>query len=217
MRTRIPKLLHYCWFGDGPKSECVRACMASWNTGVFADWELIEWNGTNTDLDFADARDARQAGSWAMIADFARLQAIYSFGGVYLDTDVQVLRPFDALLDHECFLGFQVAKEEDDWVNNAVLGARPGHRFAGPCLEFTLVYRAIYREFARSPAVTTAVLRGFGLDEYGYVVLRDGVTVYPKDAFYPYSWREQFCDECVRPTTYSVHHWEGSWKRNRQG
>lgn len=95
----IPRVIHYFWFGRGPKSDIINKCMESWS--VFATgWEIVEWNEDNFDVYFCErSRQAYEAGKWAFVADIARLKVLYEKGGVYMDTDVQLIAPLDDLVD----------------------------------------------------------------------------------------------------------------------
>ncbi|HEV2762961.1 MAG TPA: glycosyltransferase [Pyrinomonadaceae bacterium] len=207
----IPRTIHYCWFGRGPLSDLNRRCLESWRR-VMPDFRLKEWNETNTPLEDDYSRAAYAAGSWSRLSNLVRLRALLTEGGIYLDTDVEVLRDFAPLLGHECFLGFQQREEEEDWVNGAVLGARPGHPFLERCVELTTELFARTGKFYRGPTVVTRALKEAGLEEYGRQELR-GVTLYPAEYFYPFPWFGRFTPGCVTDKTFCVHHWEGSWKK----
>lgn len=138
------------------------------------------------------------------------MYALYKEGGIYLDTDVEVIRSFTPLLRHQCFVGFQQEEEHVDWVNNAILGARPGHHFLRRGMELTVKLFEDEGELYRGPAIATAVLKQMGLGSYGLQEV-GGVTVYPAEYFYPYPWFGKFSPDCIKDETYCVHHWAGSW------
>lgn len=101
----IPKIIHYCWFGENPLPELAQKCIASWEK-YCPDYEIKEWNENNFDLNgCAFVKEAYEAKKWAFVSDFARLKIIYEEGGIYLDTDVEILKSFDTLLGNKCFLG----------------------------------------------------------------------------------------------------------------
>lgn len=207
----IPKRVHYCWFGESPRSALNERCLASWRR-MLPDYQIKEWNETNSPLDNAYCRAAHAAGSWSKLANYIRLHALHTEGGIYLDTDVEVVKSFAPLLHHKCFLGFQQQEEQLDWINNAILGAQPGHPFLQQCIALTVNAFALTGEFYRSPTVITAALKEMGLSEYGRQEVR-GVAIYPTEYFYPYPWFGSFSYDCVKEETYCIHHWEGTWRK----
>ena len=103
----IPKVLHYCWFGGAPKPKNIQNCIRSWKK-YCPDYEIIEWNEQNFDVSQSlYTRQAYDARRWAFVADYARLKILYEQGGIYRDTDVELLRPLDDLLAYPAFFGFQ--------------------------------------------------------------------------------------------------------------
>lgn len=99
----IPKVIHYCWYGNGPKPECFEKCFASWKKYA-PDYEIIEWNETNTNMaENAFMQQAYEARKFAFVSDIARLRIVYDHGGFYLDTDVELRRPLDELLEYSAF------------------------------------------------------------------------------------------------------------------
>ena len=100
----IPKVIHYCWFGQNPKSDIIQKCIESWKA-YCSDYEIIEWNETNFDVNCnAYAKAAYEDKKWAFVSDYARLYIIYNEGGVYLDTDVLLHNSIDELLEYKCWL-----------------------------------------------------------------------------------------------------------------
>jgi len=174
------------------------------------DYQIKEWNETNSPFDNAYSQKAYAKEFWAKLSNHVRLHALYEEGGIYLDTDVEVIKSFAPLLHHKCFVGFQVREEQVDWVTNGVLGAQPRCRFVKRCMELT---RELFEEtgkFYRSPTITTMVLREMGLKEYGLQDIEE-VTIYPLEYFYPYSWTSKFSPDCIKENTYCIHYWEGTW------
>jgi mannosyltransferase OCH1-like enzyme len=174
------------------------------------DYQVKEWNETNSPLDNSYTKAAYKQKAWSRLSNYIRLHALYQEGGIYLDTDVEVLRPLTPLLHHKCFLGFQQEAEETDWVNTAIMGAEPGHPFLLRSMKLTLKKFEDEGEFYRSPTINTAVLKEMGLRAYGFQEI-DEVTLYPAEYFYPYPWSGKFSPDCITDNTYCVHHWAGSW------
>ncbi len=174
------------------------------------DYQLKEWNETNSPLDNSYTSAAYNQKSWSRLSNYVRLYALYMEGGIYLDTDVEVIKSFTPLLGHKCFVGFQQEEEHVDWINSAILGAQSGHHFLRRGMDVTVKLFEDTGEFYRGPAVATLVLKEMGLSAYGLQEI-DGVTVYPVEYFYPYPWFGKFSPDCIKENTYCVHHWNGSW------
>ena len=120
----IPKVIHYCWFGHNPLPPLALKCIASWKK-FLPDYEIREWNEENFDIDSTTyTREAYASGKYAFVSDYVRLWALYNEGGVYLDTDVQTLKPFDPLMEFDAFAGFEGSKHLP--VGTCVLASRPG-------------------------------------------------------------------------------------------
>ena len=103
----IPKTIHYCWFGGKPKPKLAKKCIASWRK-FCPDYEIIEWNEQNYDVhknEYTSFCYDRQ--KWAYLSDFVRLDVVAEHGGIYFDTDVELIRPLDELLSHEAFFGLE--------------------------------------------------------------------------------------------------------------
>lgn len=103
----IPKVIHYCWFGGGEKPDLLKACIASWKK-YCPDYEIKEWNERNFDVNmFTYTKEAYEAKKWAFVSDVARLMIVYTYGGIYLDTDVELLGNIDFLLNYPMFMFFE--------------------------------------------------------------------------------------------------------------
>ena len=106
----IPKVIHYCWFGGNPLPNIAVKCINSWKK-YFPDYEIIEWNESNFDLFSCDyCREAYDAKKWAFVSDYARFKILYEHGGVYFDTDVELVKKIDFLLKYSAFFGFENKK-----------------------------------------------------------------------------------------------------------
>ncbi|MFR9560907.1 MAG: glycosyltransferase, partial [Rikenellaceae bacterium] len=108
MENKIPKVIHYCWFGGGVKSEFIKQCIGTWRA-ILPDYTIKEWNESNFDIDACEfTRDAYAAKKWAFVSDYARLKILYDEGGVYMDTDVKVMKSFDEFLDYNFFSSHEI-------------------------------------------------------------------------------------------------------------
>ncbi len=124
MSQPIPKIIHYCWFGGKPLPELAEYCIASWKK-YCPDYEIRRWDESNFDLNFnAYVKEAYEAKKWAFLSDVTRLHALVTYGGIYMDTDVELLKPLDDLLDMAGVVGF----EADNAVCTAVMACQPGQR-----------------------------------------------------------------------------------------
>lgn len=206
---RIPKTIHYCWFGGGVKNQLIQNCMATWEK-ILPDYQIREWS----EKDLEPLRknlylqQALAAGKWAFVSDVVRLYALYTEGGIYLDTDVEVLRSFNDFLDHDFFIGSEKNNNFKS-IGTAVIGAAPKNPIIKSMLN---VYE------------TSAFIRDDGLFDYTPntvrlvdVLLQNGASeVYTDDKIisvndsskiYPVSY---FCQRT--PQSYCVHHFNFSWK-----
>ena len=113
----IPKIIHYCWFGGKPLTEKAEMCIASWKK-FLPDYEIRRWDESNFDLDISKyVRQAYDAQKWAFVADYFRFWALYNFGGIYFDSDVEVVKSFDEFLSYDLFTGY----ESGDTLEAAVI------------------------------------------------------------------------------------------------
>ena len=201
--SRIPKKIHCCWFGQRAKPPIVERCLATWREHL-SDYEILEWNEHNFDIDCcAYVRDAYKSGKYAFVTDYARLWALYHYGGIYMDGDVEVLHPFDRFLHHRAFTGH----ETDDLMVTAVTGAEPGH----PWIKMLLDHYA-FANFDPIPntQVITQLSQPFVERRlYGFRYLRDGVVIYPVDTFAPFDHIN--LQPMLTENTYARHLFAGSW------
>lgn len=207
----IPKIIHYCWFGGEPKPKSVLRCIRSWQK-YCPDFEIREW--TEKDFDVTQhefTRQAYEAKAWGFVTDYIRLWAIYHYGGIYMDTDVQVLKDLTPLLEHGAYVGF----ERDEYVNlGHGFGAEKGHPFVKAHLEMYDTIRFVNDDGTLDktpiPHHTTRCLRAFGMqDDTGVVQQLGDIAVYPRDYFSPKSFATGILT--LTPNTYSIHQFDASW------
>lgn len=208
----IPRILHYIWVGGRALPGKFQVNIETWKR-TNPDFEVRAWTDDNLSFDGPYLETCRRLGNWANASNYLRLQKVAEHGGIYLDVDVMLVRPLAPLLTHGCFFGFQVATREQDWVNNAVFGAEPGHWFIDQ-MRTRLLAEFDGAEAANhsAPRLLTRMLVEQGLDRYdprGVTVA--GIRIEPQPVFYPFSWREPFRLAAVAPETLAVHFWEKSW------
>ncbi len=205
----IPKVIHYCWFGRNKKSKSVLKCIESWKK-FCPDYMVIEWNEDNFDIDCIPfVRQAYDAKKWAFVTDYARLKIIYENGGIYLDTDVEIIKSPDDLLELEAFAGFEGTEHIATGLG---FGAQKGQKMI---YELMVDYHG--RDFSADdcknlicPVINTEVFLKHGLRPDGTMQLVNGVTVFPKEYFNPKD--NQTYELNITEKTYSVHHYDASWK-----
>jgi mannosyltransferase OCH1-like enzyme len=141
-----------------------------------------------------------------------RLQAVYDFGGIYLDTDVELLKSLNPLLSHSCFFGFESAPDDPSIrINNAVFGSSQRNSFIKRCKTRLLTdFSGDEPAYLSSPKLTTRLLRELGVSHYGEQQIQD-ISLFPREFFYPYHFQEEYTEDCVKSETYAVHHWSKSW------
>lgn len=207
----IPKILHFCWFGTAPTPQIVKDCVGSWRK-FMPDFTIMEWDDTTLPRE-AYARRALANRKFANVSNYMRFYALAHHGGIYLDTDIEVVRTFEPLLEDEMFVGWQ----GNGQINNAVMGAQPHHPVIQSCLE-EMPKRFDGKESAHlsSPFYITDVLfkhLKIGKPQSNILVRGKGVNVYPCRYFYPY-WHTEQLDRAkhVTPDTFCIHHWTASWK-----
>jgi mannosyltransferase OCH1-like enzyme len=208
----IPKIIHYVWVG--PKSV-PRKFLDSW-ISLCPGYKFVFWNEDNIDFSHPFVRSAYAVGAWNRVANFVRANALATYGGFYLDTDIELRRPLDDFRDRECFLGFQVPDILITCcVNNAIMGARPGHWLMREvCRRLTADFDGWrYVGDESGPGLVTKLLVEHGLESYRDDAPQtvDNVTIYPVRFFYPHKYGAEFTEDCVTADSYAVHYWAASW------
>ncbi|WP_423409241.1 glycosyltransferase family 32 protein [Heyndrickxia sp. MSNUG] len=209
-KQKIPKIIHYCWFGRGEKPEIVQRCMSSWKKHLH-DYQFVEWNEDTFDINANDyVKEAYESGKYAFVSDYARVYGLYRYGGIYLDTDVEVFKSFNDLLHHESFWGF----EQENYIATSTIGAAKGN----PIIEIFLdSYRG--KKFIKKDgsyddltnvAIVTKLLSSQGLIMNGeYQELAGLAAFYPQTYFSPYDYIN--CRKFISDNTYAMHHFYKSW------
>ena len=211
----IPKIIHYCWFGGKEKPEDVLKMIASWKKHC-PDYEIKEWNETNFDIHLNRyTEEAYQQKKWAFVSDVARLWALVHEGGIYMDTDVEVIRSLNNLLANKAFIGF----EGTQWIGTNLMGTEPHNAFLQAFLEdynhrnFTNPDGTL-NQTTNVEEITSRFLTQHNLERNGKQQQVGDFTIYPTDYFSPYD----YINGKVRTTanTYSIHWFSQSWiKRSK--
>jgi mannosyltransferase OCH1-like enzyme len=208
----IPKILHYCWFGTKPIPADYQGYIDGWKR-LMPDYEIRLWNEENSPMHLPYLQAALSYKKWANLSNFVRIYALYHHGGIYLDTDMELLKSLEAFRKDGSFLGLEMGDKpgEELVINNAIFGAEKGHPFIVKCMDFYLKYFD-GRDSAldSSPYLVTRLLKEEGMQQYGQQKVA-GVALYPKEYFYPYHITEKFSPDCVKENTHAIHHWGYSW------
>lgn len=194
----IPKRVIGAWFGRGKKSAMFERCLAS--QVRVSGWEVIEINEDTIDpavLETPYYRGVLGRREFVKATEYARLWGLWKFGGVYMDADVELVKPLDPLLELDMFIG----REDGQWINGAVIGATQGNATIRALLDaFPLASEGLEKANEYGPKFLTKHLTGV-----------PGVTVLPPEYFYPYLYNQTPDQAVITPNTYAVHHWAKSW------
>lgn len=215
----IPKVIHYCWFGRNPLPASAQKCIASWRK-FLPDYEIREWNEDNFDVNIIPyTAQAYQARKWAFVSDYARMWILYHHGGLYFDTDVEVIAPMDDIIRRGPFMGIEVpgAPGQLPKVNPGLgLGVEPGHP----------IYRALLDHYANQQFLdadgnilggtvvthNTQVLAEHGLQPTNDLQQVDGIWIYPIDYFNPLDDATGRLNKTAN--TRSIHWYSKTWVSN---
>ena len=186
----IPKKIHYCWFGGNSLPELATKCIDSWKK-FCPDYEIIEWNESNFDINCCDyVREAYQAKKWAFVSDYARFKILYENGGLYFDTDVEMIKSLDDIISNGGFMG----RESDADVSVAPglgLAVSPGLELYREILDFYHKQHFINKDgnlnLNTVVDYTTEILLKYGLKNTEEIQQIAGINIYPKEYFCPIS------------------------------
>lgn len=207
--NKIPKTIHYCWFGGKKIPNLSRKCIKSWKK-YCPEYEIIQWDESNFDFNCNTfVKEAYESKNWAFVSDYARLKIIYENGGIYFDTDVEVLRSIDSLLENECFMGVQ---QNDKLIATGLgFGAMPKNKMVKCMLdqyENIIFDERKKREFA-CPYLNTNAFNIYGFNYKNEIQEIGGAKIYPPKYFDPISPGKSIDLKC--DDTFSIHHYSSSW------
>ncbi|KIL49356.1 glycosyltransferase family 32 protein [Jeotgalibacillus soli] len=207
---KIPKLIHYCWFGRNEKPDIVKRCIKSWKEQL-SEYKFIEWNEKSFDINSnLFVKEAYTSKKFAFVSDYVRVHALYHYGGIYLDTDVEVFKPFNDLLHNESFWGF----EQENFIATSTIGAEKGNKFIKRLLDYYQDKHFILGDNnfdqLTNVAIVTNMLEKIGLKKNGQYQNIIGIGVfYPQTYFSPYDYIN--CRKFLTEDTYTMHHFYKSW------
>ena len=208
----IDKKIHYCWFGGKELPKDVKKCIKSWKSKC-PDYEIVRWDETNFDINCCEfVKEAYKNKAWAFVSDYARLKIIYENGGIYLDTDVEILRSLDGLLENDCFLAQQ---QDGNYINTGLgFGAQKGSNIIKKMLDIynTVAFDNNKKIELACPILNTRIIKkDCKYKENEISIFNDNVKIYPPKYFDPLApgqTKNLMCEE-----TYSIHHYSASWMK----
>lgn len=207
--NKIPKIIHYCWFGRNPLPELAQKCIASWKE-YCPDYKIIKWNEDNFDINYCPyVREAYEEKKWAFVSDVVRLYALVTLGGIYMDTDVEIIDSLNELLQYEAVSGF----ESETKIPTGLMASQKGQKLF---VELLNDYENVH--FIRSDGsldLTTNVTRiTNACKKYGLMLNNTkqtikGVTFLPKEYLCPKNLKTGETE--ITENTICIHHFDGSW------
>ena len=215
----IPKVIHYCWFGRNSLPSLAIKCIASWRK-YLPDYEIKEWNEDNFDVNVIPyTKEAYQAKKYAFVSDYARFWILYKYGGLYFDTDVEVIKPLDDIIARGAFMGCEGQVLMNGKIVPTVapglgLGVSPGLNLYKEMLDLyaTLHFQHPGGSLNLKTVVqyTTEALVKHGLKSSDDIQQCAGMFIYPREYFCPISVEDGKLR--VTPKTYTIHHYAQSWQ-----
>ncbi len=210
----IPKTIHYCWFGGKSLPSDVLKCIESWKK-YCPEYKIKQWDESNFDVNSHPfVQKAYRAKAWAFVSDYARLKIIYDNGGIYLDTDVEILRKPDFLLENQCYIGIQ----QPHFLCNTGLGFG-AEKSSNVIKKMLDVYDAL--EFSieeknkfECPKLNDKVIRSLGNVKNNEITYLNEITVYPPLFFDPISTGDT--ENLLTDESVSIHHYAATWTGNKQ-
>ncbi|MBO5136413.1 MAG: glycosyl transferase [Clostridia bacterium] len=206
----IPKVIHYCWFGRGDMPKLAKKCIKSWKK-FCPDYEIVCWNEDNFDInENRYAREAYDAKKWAFVSDYVRLKVLYENGGIYLDTDVELIKPLDNLIEDGGFMGF-----DDNGIVSTGLGfaCEKGNELVGSLLkdyaDISFILPDGSLDLTPCPDRNTETLVELGMDLENKDQIFMGIKMLPEDYLCPVKYYTG--KKVITKNTYSIHHFCASW------
>ncbi len=211
---KLNKTIHYCWFGKGAKGELFKKCLRSWKK-YFPDYEIKEWNETNFDINCNEyVKEAYENKKYAFVSDFARLQIIYDNGGIYFDTDVEVIKR----IDDEILENGYLAEEEPGVIATGLgFSANAKNEIIKIMLDdyknINFIQKDNQQDLTPCPIRNTESLKkaNYKIESFNNL---EGIMIYPPEYFCGYDIK----NNCVKITdkTYTIHHYNGSWLSKKE-
>lgn len=215
---KIPRLIHYCWFGGKPLPSLARKCLKSWKR-YLPEYEIILWDETTFDIAAHPyVKEAYNAKKWAFVADYVRLYVLYHFGGIYMDTDVEVIRQLNRFLTDPAFTCFEPPNyicPDQIVIQTGMIGAEKGNLWIKKLLDYYHDKRFLdingTPDLTANPIPLTVItIKEFGLKpDQSFQTLMNSVVIYPQEFFCPIDWKDRKIKK--NKNTYAIHYFTGSW------
>lgn len=207
--TKIPKIIHYCWLSDDPFPELIQKCVNSWKEKL-PDYEIKRWSTHNFDVNICQyTKEAYEARRYAFVSDYVRLYALYTEGGIYLDSDIEVIKSFDDLLNEHGFTCFENNHSVAAWIFGSEKGNPLFKEFMDYYTDKAFILPNGEYNLTPNPVPITAICSKHGLCLNGSKQELACITVYPQEYFCPYNRATEELN--ITENTYAIHYFNGSW------
>lgn len=213
----IPKIIHYCWFGGNSLPDDAKKCIESWKN-FFPEYEIKEWNERNFDINCCNyVKEAYMAKKWAFVSDYARFWILYYEGGLYFDTDVEVIKDMSDIIAQGAFMGCEAGNK---YTHDLTLGANPGLGLGAPSgldlykkiLDYYQEIHFLNEENITETVVThtSKILKSYGWIGNGKIEHVEGVSIYPPEYFCPMDYKTGKLE--ITFNTRSIHWYTATWQ-----
>lgn len=207
----IPKIIHYCWFGENELSDLAKKCVQSWKL-YCPDYKIKEWNEKNFDINSnLYVKEAYLAKKWAFVSDYVRLYALLNEGGIYMDTDVQLLKSLDNFLELKAFGGI----ENNNKIQSSLIGSEKLHPWIKSLISYYDNKHFINKDGEYDLTPNVKYITDITRTKYNIILnnsliqINDVINIYPMEFFSPKD--SQTGRLYLTENTYAIHHFDGSW------
>lgn len=217
--SSIPKIIHYCWFGSNKMDNIQKGCLKSWKKHL-SGYQFMRWDESNIDLQHHTfLKEVYKQEKWAFVSDYVRLLKLYEYGGIYLDTDMLILKSLNEFLNFEAFFG----AENLNFISCGIIGAKKQNPFIKKCLlqydKITINEKTNFAEITIPQLITSAFRSNFDFKgDFKSLTNISGIAIFPSIYFYSLPFKERHIKNKIKysgKNSYAVHLWDESWKDQR--